>query len=228
VRPGAVGGEVGVRGEPRGVSFADLSGRVNLKSAGLPPELADISLNCRYVYRPPFEIPDVERKFGNLTLTYAAQVHIAVVQVDTGTFAPRILAYAAVDDCGRVINHDIVRGQVLGAAAHGLGAALLERFAYDADGNLLTTTFSDYCPITMLNMPEIAYGNVQCPSPFTYNGAKGMGEGGGAPLHAIAAALQDALQSIGYVVDDSHHAPTDLHAALTGRRPGARVTIESR
>src|SRR5690606_24085040 len=117
------------------------------------PEIAGFSLNCRYVYRPPFEVPDVARKYGNLTLTYAAQCHIAVVEIDRDTYGVKILDYAAVDDCGTVINHTIVRGQVIGAAAHGIGAALLENFNYDEYGNLLTSTFSDYCPITTMNMP---------------------------------------------------------------------------
>jgi len=221
-------GVVGVRGLERCVSFADLSGMVNMKSASLPTELCDITLNCRYVYRPPFHIPDVQRKFGNLTLTYAAQIHIAVVEIDSDTHAIRIIDYAAVDDCGRVIDHRIVEGQVMGAAAHGLGAALMETLRYDDDGNLLTATFSDYCPITIANMPTVRYANVESPSPFTYNGAKGMGEGGGAPLHAIAAALQDALADRGYIVDDSHHAPSDVFDALAGMRRGASVEVISR
>ena len=99
-----------------------------------------------------------------------------------------------VDDCGRVVNHTIVRGQVLGSTAHGIGAAMMEHLRYDEFGNLLTSTFSDYCPITILNMPDVKYGNMESPSPFTYNGAKGMGEGGGGPLHCLSAAIQDAIE----------------------------------
>ncbi len=57
---------------------------INANNAGLPEDL-DVTLNCRYVYRPPFQVPDVETKFGNLTLTYAAQIHVAVVEVDPET-----------------------------------------------------------------------------------------------------------------------------------------------
>src|SRR5262249_57547307 len=57
---------------------------INANNAGLPEDL-DVTLNCRYVYRPPFQVPDVERKFGNLTLTYAAQIHAAVVEIDPET-----------------------------------------------------------------------------------------------------------------------------------------------
>ena len=87
---------------------------------------------------PPFELPDVERKYGNLTLTYATQVHVAVVEVDPETGVYELVDYAAVDDCGTRIHPQIVEGQVMGAAAHGIGAATHETFTYDEDGNLLT------------------------------------------------------------------------------------------
>ena len=56
---------------------------INANNAGLPEDLG-VTLNCRYVYRPPFQVPDIERKFGNLTLTYAAQIHVAVIEIDPG------------------------------------------------------------------------------------------------------------------------------------------------
>ncbi|MGH9861838.1 MAG: xanthine dehydrogenase family protein molybdopterin-binding subunit, partial [Candidatus Acidiferrales bacterium] len=189
---GAQGPEVRVKGTAKSINYWGLANFVNVNNAVLPEDL-DVTLNCRYVYRPPFKLPDLKRKYGNLTLTYSAQLHIAVVEVDRETFLPRILDYAVVDDCGRVINPLIVEGQVHGATAHGIGAALLETCAYDEEGNMTTATFSDYVPITAVNMPTLRCDHLQSPSPFTYNGAKGMGEGGGAPLHALSAALQDAL-----------------------------------
>ncbi|MGN6460930.1 MAG: xanthine dehydrogenase family protein molybdopterin-binding subunit [Pseudolabrys sp.] len=221
LRTGVFGGVAGV-GTVDGsshVSFSDISNLINTKTAGLPAELEDISLNCRYVYRAPFQLPDPVRKYGNLTLTYAAQVHVGVIEIDPLTHNIHVLDYAAVDDCGRVMNHTIVKGQVIGAAAHGFGAALMENLRYDANGNLLTATFSDYCPITMLNMPNIRYGNRESPSPFTYNGAKGMGEGGGGPIFALSSALQDALAASGTRLNQSHYSPSDLHAVMTGTQP---------
>src|SRR5207247_6244187 len=100
-----------------------------------------------------------------LTLTYASQLHICVVEVDRETFIPRILDYGAVDDCGTVINPPIVEGQVYGATAHGIGAALMENCVYDAVGNMLTSTFSDYTPITAVNMPHVKYVHIETPSP---------------------------------------------------------------
>ncbi len=211
---GEQGPEVRVKGTDRSVNYWGLANLVNVNNAELSDELSDVTLNCRYVYRPPFQVPDLEKKYGNLTLTYAAQLHIAVIEVDRETFRPQILDYAIVDDCGRMIHPQIVEGQVHGAAAHGIGAALLESCRYDADGNLLTAQFSDYVPITALNMPKLRCSAIESPSPFSYNGAKGMGEGGGAPLHAISAALQDALYPEGVLITDSHNPPGALFEAV--------------
>jgi 2-furoyl-CoA dehydrogenase large subunit len=174
---------------------------INANNAGLPEDL-DVTLNCRYVYRPPFEVPDVETKKGNLTLTYACQVHVAVVEIDPETGAYEIVDYAAVDDCGKRINPQIVEGQVMGATAQALGAAVHETYEYDEDGNLLTPNFYDYHVPHALDMPPLATGAIESPSPFTPLGTKGMGEGGGAGIHAICAAIQDAT---GAVVTDSHN-----------------------
>jgi 2-furoyl-CoA dehydrogenase large subunit len=174
---------------------------INANNAGLPEDL-DVTLNCRYVYRPPFEVPDVETKKGNLTLTYACQVHVAVVEIDPETGAYEIVDYAAVDDCGKRINPQIVEGQVMGATAQALGAAVHETYEYDEDGNLLTPNFYDYHVPHALDMPPLATGAIESPSPFTPLGTKGMGEGGGAGIHAICAAIQDAT---GAIVTDSHN-----------------------
>src|SRR5213082_2924441 len=180
--------------------FMALGAIINANNAGLPEDL-DVTLNCRYVYRPPFQVPDVERKYGNLTLTYAAQVHVAVIEIDPETGYYDIVDYVAVDDCGKRINPQIVEGQVMGATAQALGAAVHENCVYDEDGNLLTPNFYDYHVPHALDMPPLKTGFVESASPFTPLGAKGMGEGGGAGIHAVCSALQDALG--GAVVYDS-------------------------
>jgi len=211
---GAQGPEVRDKRSKRSMNYWALANFVNVNNAGMPEKLWDVTLNCRHVYHAPFQLPDVKKKFGNLTLTYAAQVHLAVIEVDRDTFQPKILAYACVDDCGRAINPRIVEGQVHGCTAHGIGAALMEDCAYDGDGNLLASTFSDYTPITAMNMPDLLYGHMESPSPFTYNGAKGMGEGGAAPVHTVCAALQDALYSKGVIINDSHNTGDSIFRAV--------------
>lgn len=225
---GQQGPEVRVRGTDKAASYWYLSNLVNNNNALLDASLANVTLNVRHVYRPPFRVPDTERKFGNLTLTYAAQLHIAVVEISRETCRPCILAYAAVDDCGKVINPQIAAGQVHGATSHGIGAALMESLDYDEAGNLLTSTFSDYCPITAMNIPDIVYGSIETPSPFSYNGAKGMGEGGGAPLHTISAAVQDALFGEGVIVTESHQSAPAIFAALQKPNRAQAVSVESR
>jgi 2-furoyl-CoA dehydrogenase large subunit len=180
---------------------------VNANNAVLPMDARDITLNCRHVYIPPFELPDKEKNYGNLTLTYATQIHACVVEIDRDTGVVDIVDYAAVDDCGVRIHPQIVEGQVHGATAHGLGAALHETFAYDEDGQLLTANFYEYHVPHALDMPPIRTGYIESPSPFSSLGTKGMGEGGGAAIHAVCAAVQDALRSAGIraVVSDSHN-----------------------
>jgi 2-furoyl-CoA dehydrogenase large subunit len=184
------------------IPFMGVGAIVNANNAILPPEARDVTLNCRYVYVPPFQLPDKERKFGNLTLTYATQIHACVVEIDPDTGEVEIVDYAAVDDCGIRIHPQIVEGQVHGATVHALGAALWETFAYDEDGQLLTANFYDYHVPHALDLPELKTGYIESPSPFSSLGTKGMGEGGGAGIHAVCAAIQDAT---GAIVTDSHN-----------------------
>src|SRR2546428_121740 len=179
------------------IPFMGIGAIVNANNAILPEDVRDVTLNCRYVYVPPFTLPDFERKFGNLTLTYATQIHTCVVEVDPDTGVYEIVDYAAVDDCGKRIHPQIVEGQVHGATAQALGAATHETFTYDEQGNLLTPNFYDYHVPHALDMPPLKTGYIESPSPFTSLGSKRMGEGGGAGIHAVCAALQDALRSRG-------------------------------
>lgn len=221
---GEQGPEVRARGTDNFVTYWQLANLVNVNNAELPEELWPLTLNSRFIYRPSFKVPDLKRKYGNLTLTYAAQLQVAVVEIDPDTYQPRILDYACVDDCGRVINPMIVKGQVHGATAHGIGASLYESCVYDSNGNMLTSTFSDYIPITMMNIPKMKFADIETPSPFSFSGAKGMGEGGGAALHALSAALQDALFEKGIIIDDSHVNGDRIYHLLEQAKSGQLTT----
>ncbi len=123
------------------------------------------------------------------------------------------------DDCGSRINPAVVEGQVHGATAHGIGAALHESLDYDEDGNLLQATFWDYHPATALDVPRLKTGHVESPSPFSKNGAKGMGEGGGAPLGTLGSAIQDALGKE-VLVTDTHNPAERVYELLEQLRNG--------
>lgn len=201
----------------RALPLAAVAGIVHFSPAELPPEVADeVGLVGRAVYRAPFELIDLDRKFGNLTLTYATQVHACVLEIDEETGQVTVLRYAMVDDCGTPINPMVIEGQVHGAAAHGISAALFEHFGYDADGQPTAANFYDYHAATAADLPGFRYDNVVSPSPFSPVGAKGMGEGGGAPLHAIAAAVQDAVGTSAAVLD-SANPPERVLALLRGQ-----------
>ncbi|MGH9062964.1 MAG: xanthine dehydrogenase family protein molybdopterin-binding subunit [Acidimicrobiales bacterium] len=226
------GGSAAVKGDPgRSVPFIGIANLVYANNAALPPELrSEVSLNCRYVYVPPFEVPDVATKSGNLTLTYASQVHACVVEIDEQTGQVDILEYAAVDDCGRRINPRVVEGQVHGAAGLGIGAALYESFEYDEDGQLQEASFYEYHAATAMDLPDIRCGDIETVSPFTPNGAKGMGEGGGAPVHAICSAVQDALGRADAIVSDTHNHWERVYRLLrSGERGEPRgISVSSR
>lgn len=224
-------GECYVRGDrERAIPFIGIANMAYSNNAGAPPEIQNIGLNCRYVYVPPHEVPDVEKKTGNLTLTYASQIHAAVIEIDEETGRIKILDYAAVDDCGRALNPMIVQGQVMGAAAQGIGAALYEAIEFDEDGQQIQSSFYEYHTITAPDMPMIKYSDIESPSPFTPNGAKGMGEGGGAPLSTISAAVQDALGKTDAIVSDSNASSARVYDLLTsGERNAPRgVQVEGR
>jgi 2-furoyl-CoA dehydrogenase large subunit len=96
----------------------------------------------------------------------------------------------------------------------------METCVYDAVGNMLTSTFSDYTPITSMNIPKIKYGHTTTPSPHSYSGAKGMGEGGAAPVHTISAALQDALFAKGIFINDSFNNADSIFRSLRHHEGG--------
>jgi CO/xanthine dehydrogenase Mo-binding subunit len=176
--------------------FMALGAIVNANNAFLPPDF-NPTLNHRFVYRPYFGVVDTEKKTGQLTLTYATQIHAAVVEVDPETGHVEIVDYAAVDDCGTRIHPQIVEGQVHGATVHAIGAAIHEDFVYDEDGTLLTPNFYDYHVPHALDVPPLKTGAIESPSPVTPLGAKGMGEGGGGGIHCVCSAIQDALRPAG-------------------------------
>jgi carbon-monoxide dehydrogenase large subunit len=126
--------------------------------------------------------------------TASNATHLAVVEVDPATCVVRVLRHVVVEDCGRVINPMIARGQTIGGVAQGIGAALLEEVVYDPDGQLLTGSLMDYLIPTAGEVPAIEVIHLDRPSPTTLGGFKGVGEGGtiGAPA-AVANAITDAL-----------------------------------
>jgi len=139
-----------------------------------------------------------EGSFANHHHTYSYGAHAAHVAVDSKTGHVEIVDYVAVEDVGRIINPQTLKGQVLGALVQGLGGTFLERFAYDSNGQPLSTSFADYLMPTASDFPNIrAFLMEEEPSPINPLGAKGAGEGGIIPVGGVIAnAVASALQSL--------------------------------
>jgi 2-furoyl-CoA dehydrogenase large subunit len=168
-------------------------------------------LEALHYYRNPrTRAPDAERRVP-VQMGFSAAAHVALVEVDPETFEISVLRYGVVHDCGKEINPLIVEGQVHGATVHGIGAALLEEFVYDDDGQLLTSSFMDYLKPSAADVPTIETDRLETPSPWTPLGTKGIGEGGAivAPA-AIASAVEDALLPLGIKIAGLPITPTRL------------------
>jgi carbon-monoxide dehydrogenase large subunit len=124
--------------------------------------------------------------------------YAAVVEVDRDTGAVELRRLVTVDDAGTIINPLLALGQVHGGLAQGVGQALFEEFAYDADGNPLTTNFADYALVSAVELPPFECRLVETASPNNPLGAKGIAESGtvGAPV-AVQNAVIDALAHLG-------------------------------
>ncbi|MGD9999225.1 MAG: xanthine dehydrogenase family protein molybdopterin-binding subunit [Ilumatobacteraceae bacterium] len=146
----------------------------------------------------PDAVPTLQGRavFDPIALTYANGVAAAVVEVDPITGGVQVCGYTMVDDCGTVINPQIVDGQLHGGIAQAIGGALFEHLVYSNEGQLLTTTFMDYLLPTAAEMPPFATEHVHTPAPNTPGGMKGVGEAGTVPGYAaIAGAVDDAIGS---------------------------------
>jgi carbon-monoxide dehydrogenase large subunit len=200
-------GRVSVRGFPsRSVTFHQLA-KAAQPGAALPAGMT-----------PGLDATDY---FHVTEITYPYGMDAALVEVDPETGLVRILKYVIAADVGRALNPLIVDGQTVGGMAQGVGAALLEELVYDADGQLLTTSFMDYLLPTAAEMPETVVLRHQGGHPSRHNplGAKGAGEGGilAAPA-ALANAVEDALRPLRVTVDRLPLSPDRVLALVRDAR----------
>ena len=125
-------------------------------------------------------------------------VQASYLDVDTRTGAIKLLKHWCVEDCGTVINPQLVDEQIRGGIVQGIGAVLLEHCLYDDAGQLLNGNLMDYLVPMAGEMPDIDIGHVVTPTADSELGAKGAGEAGtaGAPA-CIMNAANDALRPLG-------------------------------
>ena len=156
-------------------------------------------------------------KFGQ---TWPNGCHITEVEVDPETGKSEIVSYISVDDCGVVVNHTIVEGQVQGAVVQGAGQVFGEHIVYDPEnGQLLTGSFMDYVMPRAGLVREIKMIEHPTPSKVSPLGFKGVGEAGcTASLGAIANAVHDALRPLGVKPLDMPLTASKLWRAIEAAR----------
>jgi carbon-monoxide dehydrogenase large subunit len=135
-----------------------------------------------------------EAEFAPEAATFPNGCHVCELELDPETGAVAIERYTVVDDFGTVVNPLLLAGQVHGGVAQGVGQALLERTVYDAEGQLLTGSFTDYAMPRAADLPSVDFRQQGIPCRSNPLGIKGAGEAGaiGAPP-AVINALIDAL-----------------------------------
>ncbi len=174
-----------VRTDPqKSVSFADLAYRAYYEPQQLAAGTsASLEATTRFT--------------SSAMIHWANATHACTCEVDVATGHVTLNRYVVSEDVGAMINPNVVEGQIAGGTVQGIGGALLENLAYDADGNPLSSTFVDYLLPTATEAPTIEFGHVEIPGPGV-GGYKGVGEGGAiGSTPAVINAVNDALAPLG-------------------------------
>ncbi len=146
--------------------------------------------------------------------SYANGCCVAIVEVDVETGVVAVERIAFVDDCGIMLNPMVVEGQVIGAAAQGIGGALYEECLYDEDGNFLAGSLLDYLYPSTMEIPPMDVDHIQTPSTVTEGGVKGAGEGG--TIAAPAAVVNAVADALGVAIDRTPLDPNRVLGLIRG------------
>jgi 2-furoyl-CoA dehydrogenase large subunit len=159
----------------------------------LPEEMAP-ALSETGVWSPAELEPPTSDDRINTSLTYGFVFDMCGVEIDPVTYQVRVDRYVSMHDAGRILNPTVAEGQIRGAFAQGIAAALYEEFSYSDEGAFLSGTFADYLVPTVSEIPAVEILHMESPSPLTPLGAKGLAEGNCMSTPAcIANAIADAL-----------------------------------
>jgi carbon-monoxide dehydrogenase large subunit len=161
-------------------------------------------------------------------VAFPGGAHVCEVEIEPETGIVEVVSYVAVDDCGRVLDHTLVEGQLHGGIVQGLGQALSEHCVYDATGQLLSGSFMDYAMPRADILTEVKLYDHSVPSPTNPLGVKGAGEAGttGA-IPALANAVIDALRPLGIRHLDFPYSPLRVWRAIAETRQGCAESSSS-
>ncbi len=198
---------ISVRGTPtKSMTMGEVAKVAYVNSGDLPPDVRS-GLEATVRFRP--------KRYP----TWSNATHICVVEIDADTWIPEVKRYIVSEDCGNMINPNVVEGQIAGGVVQGMAGALLENFVYDADGNPLTSSFMDYLLPTASEVPDLEIGHIESESTTNPGGFKGLGEGGAIGSHAAAAnAVADALAHLGVKATKTPLGPGEIFALVEAAR----------
>jgi carbon-monoxide dehydrogenase large subunit len=164
---------------------------------------------------------DVTLTFDGGTQGWSGGTHCCIVEVDVETGLVRFERYVVVEDCGVAVNPAIVEGQIRGGVAQAIGAVLLEKAAYDDEGQYVASTFMDYLLPDMVTVPRIEIHHVDSIATDPDVNFRGVGEGGMIVAPAtITNAIEDALSPFGVRVEEQHLPPCRI-LEMIGKVPSA-------
>jgi carbon-monoxide dehydrogenase large subunit len=171
-----------------------------IRVVGEEKPLASLAELARIAYLESNRLPEgvepgleATRFYDPIRGAFSAGAQVAAVEIDSRTGELRILKWVCVEDAGRIINPQIVEGQIAGSIAQGIGGAMYEHLIYDDAGNLSTGTLMDYLMPTSAEVPELVIEHISTPADNPL-GVRGVGEGGTlAPNAVLAGAVTDAL-----------------------------------
>ncbi|HBF87620.1 MAG TPA: dehydrogenase [Bacteroidales bacterium] len=135
---------------------------------------------ARGVFMPEFSSTKSDPETGqgghpNVHYTVGAAALLLEVDKDTGKM--KILKAVEAIDCGKALNPDLVKGQIIGGLLQGLATVLYEDMRFDDKGKLLNPNFTDYKLPTAMDMPDVVVPIIiEVPQPDGPFGARGMGE----------------------------------------------------
>jgi CO/xanthine dehydrogenase Mo-binding subunit len=220
-----VDGGFQVKGSPEArKTLAEIAIMLHLFKHSFPEDM-ESGLEDSKVYDHPYTtMPSADRKDLGVFYPFMGHAcHVPVIEVDIETGRVSFLSYAAVHDCGTLVNPRSLDGHIVGGTAQGIGTALYEEYVYDEEGQLLTASYLDYLIPTAMEVPELKIGHHETPSPWTPHGIKGGGEGGRmmAPA-AINAAVNDALAPLGVRLTELPMTPDRILAAIRAARESPR------
>lgn len=198
-------------------------GRARVAGTEIGVAIADVARRAWQGFRLPEGVEpglSYSNSYDPVTATFSYATHACRVAIDPGTGVVSIEDYVVVQDCGTMVNPTIVEGQIHGGVAQGLGAAFMEEFVYDDQGQPQSSTLLDYHVPASASIPDIRIEHTETPSPHTPGGMKGMGEGGTRNERRLRRGRQRGVRRPAGGRLDVPHDPSPAQQDLGGaRRP---------